>query len=93
MKHWLIIYDIRDAKRLQKTAKTLESIGTRVQYSVFEAEISIEKLAETRKTIQAIIQPEDFIIYFQLCQRDWEKRQHFAAGPIAKLDESAYRIL
>ena len=93
MKNWLIIYDIRDPRRLQKVAKTLDGIGVRVQYSVFESTIKTAKMEKIRETIRGFIQPEDFIIYFQLCQRDWEKRQHFGSGPIAELDELPYHIL
>ena len=32
---WLVCYDVRDAKRLRKTAKHMEGYGERMQYSVF----------------------------------------------------------
>ena len=31
--HWIILYDIRDVKRLSKVAKVVESYGWRVQKS------------------------------------------------------------
>jgi len=46
METWLILYDIRNEKRLRRIAKLMERYGERVQKSVFEAmcgEITIQK--------------------------------------------------
>ncbi len=43
---YLVSYDISDNRRRRKIAKELENYGTRVQYSVFECNISDKKYAE-----------------------------------------------
>tara|TARA_B100001093_G_C26797557_1_gene1001852 strand:+ start:1265 stop:1555 length:291 start_codon:yes stop_codon:yes gene_type:complete len=42
----IISYDIADPKRLRSIARTLESYGWRIQYSVFECPLSAKKKAE-----------------------------------------------
>ena len=51
----LIAYDITDKKRLRKLSKLLESYGLRVQYSVFEADISKKELRLLISQIEDII--------------------------------------
>ncbi|HDR15230.1 MAG TPA: CRISPR-associated endonuclease Cas2 [Desulfobacteraceae bacterium] len=82
MANWLVLYDIRNAKRLQKVAKVMEGFGSRVQKSVFEMSLRNRDLRVLRKKIQRIIEVEDFVAYFKVCQRDWEKRRKF--GPVAE---------
>ena len=42
---YLISYDIANAKRLRRVAKTLESYGTRLQFSVFECPLDELRVA------------------------------------------------
>lgn len=93
-KHWLIIYDIRDTKRLNKVAKVMESYGIRVQYSVFEMDASIRILEEVRKAVKGIInEEEDFLVYFDLCQEDWQKRMKHGKGARLGIKESNFEVL
>ena len=41
---WLICYDVRDPKRLRKTAKHMEGYGERMQYSVFRCWLTPRQL-------------------------------------------------
>ncbi len=74
MKHWLVIYDIRDPKCLHKVAKKMEEYGFRVQKSVFEIEATEVVIARLRQKIRRIIADEDFVVYFDLCGRCWQKK-------------------
>ncbi|RKX80200.1 MAG: CRISPR-associated endonuclease Cas2 [Spirochaetes bacterium] len=79
MKHWLVIYDIRNEKRLHRVAKTMERYGTRVQKSVFEIEAGNKTIKRLRNQVNDIIESEDFVVYFDICERDWQKRMKY--GP------------
>ena len=48
---YLVSYDIANAKRLRRVAKTLESYGTRLQYSVFECPLDDLRLAQARSAL------------------------------------------
>ena len=64
-KKWLIIYDIRNPRRLQKIAKLMAGYATRVQKSVFELDNSIKnnrKMAgKKEKNIVSLIISLDFV--------------------------------
>jgi CRISPR-associated protein Cas2 len=69
MKHWhLISYDIRDAKRLRKVAKKMESYGTRIQLSVFRCRLDRESMEKLRWELSEIIKPEDDLLVIPLCE-------------------------
>ena len=77
-KHWLIVYDIRDAKRLAKISKCMESYGWRVQKSVFESNATDETIEQLKLRLEKLIDIEkDFILFFEVCERDFQKRQIF----------------
>ena len=60
--NWLILYDIRDARRLQQVEKIVSSYAWRVQKSVFESdapEATIEKMK--RRLNYTVDEKEDFI--------------------------------
>ncbi len=76
IKHWLIVYDIRNNKRLSKIARCVESYAWRVQKSVFESLASEETINKLKTRIQKIInKDEDFILFFEVCERDWQKKE------------------
>ena len=93
MKHWLVIYDIRDPKRLQKVAKKMESYGFRVQKSVFEVEATEVVIARLRQAVRRIIEDEDFVVYFDLCARCWQKKMKYGPGEFCDLDEKEFYLL
>jgi CRISPR-associated protein Cas2 len=74
MDKWLVIYDIRDIKRLRKVAKIMLDYGIRVQKSVFEIECSKDIINKLKKEIHSIITENDFVVYFSICEKDWQKK-------------------
>jgi len=63
----LISYDIPHDKRRSKIAKTLENFGKRVQYSVFECQLTDSQLADVRGRLTALVVPnEDSIRFYSL---------------------------
>ena len=93
MKHWLVIYDIRDPKRLQKVAKKMEGHGFRVQKSVFEVEATEVVIARLRQAVRRIIEDEDFVVYFDLCGNCWQKKMKYGPGKFCDLDEKEFYVL
>jgi CRISPR-associated protein Cas2 len=94
MSHWLIIYDIREPKRLTKIAKVMVNYGVRVQKSVFEAEADHRVIERLRKDVRNIImEEEDYVVYFDVCERDWQKRMKYGPSRFEEPDEGPFRIL
>ena len=66
----VVAYDIPDDKKRNKIAKILEGFGIRVQYSVFECNISYKQFLILKDKIQRIINPsEDRVYFYSLCPR------------------------
>jgi CRISPR-associated protein Cas2 len=57
----LITYDIQNTKKRNKIATLLESHGVRVNYSVFELDISKPKLNNLLKLLKDLASKEDSI--------------------------------
>ena len=67
VKWWLICYDVRDAKRLRKTAKHMEGYGERMQYSVFRCWLNPRQLQCLRWELTELLKPEDDVLFIPLC--------------------------
>lgn len=61
---YLVSYDVANPKRLRHVAKTCESFGSRIQYSVFECPLSELKFETLKARLQEIINHEDDQILF-----------------------------
>lgn len=93
MKKWLIIYDISDEKRLQRVAKRMKAIATRVQKSVFELEAPDHIVRELRQKIGSLLDLEqDFVVYFNICEPDWQKRVKYGPQKFEEEEEKPYYI-
>ncbi|GAB4339890.1 MAG: hypothetical protein Kow0037_25410 [Calditrichia bacterium] len=77
MGNWLAIYDIRDEKRLHRIAKQMENYGIRVQKSVFEIQAGRATINELREKVKGLMKPEDFVVYFAICEKDWQKIERY----------------
>lgn len=67
---YVVSYDVAGDKRRTKVARALSDVGTRVQYSVFEADVSREMLAACLDKIEKIIdEKEDSVRVYGLCER------------------------
>lgn len=71
----VIIYDIRNAKRLRKVATACEDRGTRVQYSVFECWLDEDAFTHMWEHLATLIDPEeDRIAVYKIDQKSAKKR-------------------
>lgn len=56
---YLVAYDIAEPKRLRRVCSLLEGFGTRVQYSVFECNISTPTMMGLWELLMRRINPEE----------------------------------
>lgn len=92
-RHFLVItYDSPEDKRRHKVMKTLEGYARRVQYSVFECEISREDEEELKERLGKLIdEGQDDVRMYSLCDSCRKKIQHLGrAQPYAR---DAYRVV
>jgi CRISPR-associated protein Cas2 len=65
---YLISYDIEDDKKRTRLAHKLKDFGRRVQYSVFEADINEQEVAELQKLLANVqLGKNDSLRLYRLC--------------------------
>ena len=73
---YLVAYDITEPKRLRRVARTCEDYGIRIEYSVFECDLSRKKFEEFWKELNSLIdKSEDSLIAYSLCSECERKIQ------------------
>jgi len=80
-RHWVVLYDVRDPKRLQRAAAICLQFGVRVQYSAYEVEGPYEVVRRLRQAVLEVLAPEDALAIFPVCEADWQKRIKLGPGP------------
>lgn len=71
---YLVAYDISDDRRRARTARLMESLGSRVQYSVFEAYFTDAELEKTIKRLKKNLEEkEDSLRIYLLCRSCCQK--------------------
>ncbi len=89
--HMLAIYDISDNKRLNQVAKILKGVGTRVQKSKFEIDVTKTQFKSLQTKIADIIDPEeDGVKYIPLCPKCRGKIEIIGLGKYIDQDEDFY---
>ena len=65
---YLVAYDVCSPKRLRLVARTCEDYGVRVEYSVFECDLSPDLFQSLWKELTAIIsEKEDSLLAYRIC--------------------------
>ena len=65
---FVIVYDIPNDKRRLKLAKSLEALGERVQYSVFELYLTQPELERLLRRVRKLIhEDEDAVRVYDIC--------------------------
>lgn len=63
----LICYDIADPKRLDKVRDAVKDYGTRIQFSIYQCELTPTDLARIRETLRDLIhRQEDCVLFIDL---------------------------
>ncbi len=64
----IVSYDIEDDRTRTRLAKKLKDFGPRVQYSVFEGDVSPEELTRLRSLLNKVkLTKSDSIRLYQIC--------------------------
>jgi len=64
----LVAYDVRDPRRLRQVAKICLDYGIRVEYSVFECDLTEDLFQKLWHNLNAVIDPdEDAILAYKIC--------------------------
>jgi CRISPR-associated protein Cas2 len=65
----VVSYDIHDDKRCTRIHKALKNFGERIQFSVFECDLTKEQVLRMQYTLQRIIKEEDqdSVRFYHLC--------------------------
>lgn len=80
---YLLAYDIADDRRRAKIAKIMESMGARVQGSVFEAYLTPANLDSLLKRVQKVLKKEeDSLRIYLLCENCREKTRTVGQGRV-----------
>ncbi len=86
---YLLAYDIADPKRLARVAKVMESIGERVQNSVFEAYLTPEMLEKTLERARRVMdEEEDSLRVYFLCAACRKRIQTLGVGRVTPPPET-----
>ncbi len=92
--NWLILYDIRDARRLRRVEKIVSSYAWRVQKSVFESDAPKETIEIMKYRLgYAIDENEDFILIFNICEKDWQKKEKYGISCEHEIINDMFYIL
>ncbi|GAA0307725.1 CRISPR-associated endonuclease Cas2 [Rhodovulum strictum] len=88
----LVTYDVRTdtpagRKRLRKVASACEDYGQRVQYSVFECDLTPALWTSLRARLVGLIDPEHDSLRFYMLGANWRSRvEHVGAKPAIDYD-------
>ena len=83
-KHFYVVtYDIADDKRRNKVVKLLESIGTRMNFSVFECMLTdIQYRRMCNQLEKIVVKREDWVNIYPLCTECYARIEYIP--PIKK---------
>ena len=80
-----ICYDIKDDRRRVQVAKVLADFGERVQFSVFEANLSPEESAQLIRRASRVLHPEeDSLRLYPLCAACASRIQILGEGTVTQ---------
>ncbi len=88
----LVSYDVntqdkRGQRRLRRIAKTCESYGQRVQYSVFECALDSAQWVVLKNRLLSIMEEEVDSLRFYFMGNNWENRvEHHGAKAVPNLE-------
>jgi CRISPR-associated protein Cas2 len=87
---YVVAYDIPDDKRRKKVSDLLEGYGKRVQYSVFECQLSQAKYDELRSRLRKRVKlSEDNVRFYPLSRHTLGQVETWGVGlPVTELPGS-----
>ena len=94
-RHYLVTYDIADAKRLRRVFKTMKGFGAHVQFSVFQCDLPDIDLVRMKAALTEIIdQREDQVLIIDLGATESNPVKRIESmGIKAELEERRARVV
>jgi len=89
----VVAYDISDNKRRKRVSDILEHYGMRVNYSVFECDLTSAQKRDLKKEILRVIREGDDVRYYSLCRNCRRKRENAGGSSGGKSCEDGKGIL
>ena len=90
---WLITYDIVDDRRRARVARQLEAWGDRMQYSVFECELTPEQRRQLIAQLSELIDKgEDSLRSYPICTTCLNRSQHSGRAAPPGASRSYYLV-
>lgn len=93
---YILCYDVRDDRRLRRTAKVAERWGNRIQYSVFVCDLTGVERAQLEAELRSVVNLRvdmTFMIDIGPPGRSSERRFHWVTPRIPFPDPSVATIL
>lgn len=89
---YVISYDISIDKRRNKLAKLLEGAGQRVQYSVFECDLTTTQYRKIETRINKLIRPTegDSVRIYTVCHDCRQQTRLIGKGPALETSPDIY---
>ncbi len=79
----IVTYDVRDDDRRARLAATLQSVGDRIQKSVFVLMIDSQSFSELQLRASQIINPDtDSLLFFRQCVTCWDSHVPLGQGHV-----------
>ena len=86
----IVTYDLEDDKKRTRLHKRLKDFGPRVQYSVFEADITPEEYEKLQKMLTEVeLGPDDSIRLYPICESCKKKIIIWGEGEVTE-DKEIY---
>jgi len=86
----IVCYDIEDDKTRTRLHKRLKDFGPRVQYSVFEADITEDEFNKLKTVLAKVkLENEDSIRLYRLCETCKSKIKIWGSGEVTE-DKDIY---
>lgn len=83
-RHWyIVLYDVRDPRRLSQVRKIMISWGSTLQYSVFKVRGTPRELERLRYELARVLESEDALMVVRLCPGCAARVQVSGAGAAA----------
>ena len=86
----VVAYDVRDNKRRGKIAKELLNFGVRVQYSVFECNLSGQQISALKRRLTYLIKADEDSVKIYVMDKNSKNRSHAIGYGQFTEDEDVY---
>lgn len=89
----VISYDVKNDKRRARIARTLLNYGSRVQYSVFEVNVSQKDFERLQKALKKHMDAEaDSIRFYHLCDACYNRVEVVGKGKPVEPEDEVYIV-